>query len=101
MRVTATAGSSVAAAIISMSSGAIVPTRSSEPAMKPVSGSQNSVPIAMIGKRSILPVWIRVMVSKVSSRVPKPPGMTTKAQENLSNMTLRTKKWSNSTKRSR
>jgi hypothetical protein len=38
-------------------------------------GAQNSEPTRTIGKFLILPVWTSVAVSKISSRVPKPPGM--------------------------
>src|SRR5690606_39799997 len=57
--------------------------------------------ITTIGNRLILPVWIRVSVSKNSSSVPKPPGRTIKAKEYLRSNSLRTKKYSIVTNRSR
>ena len=38
---------------------------------------QNFLPTRTIGKRPILCVCIKVIASKSSSKVPKPPGMTT------------------------
>src|SRR5690606_21354425 len=58
-------------------------------------------PITTIGNRFILPVWMRVSVSKNSSNVPKPPGNTMNAKEYLRSNSLRTKKYSMVTNRSR
>ena len=57
--------------------------------------------ISTTGKFSIFAVWMSVSASKSSSIVPRPPGMTTKAYEYFTSMTLRTKKCSNATERSR
>ncbi len=46
----------------------------------------------MSGTRRILPVCTSVSASKSSSRVPKPPGSITKAEESFTNITLRAKK---------
>jgi hypothetical protein len=53
------------------------------------------------GKSCIFPVWISVAASNTSSSVPNPPGSATNAYEYLTSMTLRTKKYRNSTMRSR
>ncbi len=42
-----------------------------------------------------LRVCTSVRASMSSSRVPKPPGMTTYAEANLTNITFRAKKWWN------
>ena len=68
--------------------------------MKSVSRPQKPPPMATSGKRCSLPVCIRVTTSNASSRVPKPPGITTKAEEYFTSITLRTKKCWNSMKRS-
>ena len=65
--------------------------------MNSLSSRQNSPTIPTTGNGSILPVCMSVSVSKTSSSVPKPPGMTTNAHEYLTSITLRTKKCSNST----
>ena len=41
---------------------------------------------------SILPVWMRVTASNISSSVPKPPGMKTKPRLYFTKQTLRAKK---------
>ena len=41
---------------------------------------QKSEPTRITGKCWIRSVWIRVRASNISSRVPKPPGMITKAR---------------------
>ena len=60
-------------------------------------GSQNAVPIRTMGNIDSLRVWIRMAISNASSSVPKPPGMTTNAQEYLTSITFLTKKCSNFT----
>ncbi len=52
----------------------------------------SSSPARMTGKAFTLRVWMSVTASNSSSRVPKPPGMITKAWLYFTNMTLRTKK---------
>lgn len=42
-------------------------------------GAQKSVPMSTSGNSWVFPVWITVAVSKISSRVPKPPGRAMKA----------------------
>ena len=49
------------------------------------------------GAGSAFPVWSRVSSSKPSSRVPKPPGMTTYASDSFMSMSLRVKKYRIST----
>jgi hypothetical protein len=87
--------------IRSMSCGLITPSATIVSRSKLRTCVQKSPPIATSGKDRSLPVCINVMTSNASSRVPKPPGITTKAVEYLTNITLRTNKCSNSMKRSR
>src|SRR5262249_18845956 len=81
------------------SSASIVPASTARTSMAR-RGCQYSRPIRTIGKSWIFFVWMRVRASKSSSIVPTPPGITTKAYEYLTSMTLRTKKCSNVTDRS-
>jgi dihydropteroate synthase len=53
---------------------------------------QYSVPNSTIGKRVTFRVWTRVSASNSSSRVPSPPGRTTKPWAYLTNIVFRTKK---------
>ena len=53
---------------------------------------QKAVPTRIIGIFLILEVWISVIASISSSRVPNPPGKTTNACAYLTNITFRTKK---------
>src|SRR3990167_2375893 len=49
------------------------------------------------GTRGLLPVWIRVRTSSASSRVPKPPGQSTRPSASLTKNSLRKKKkWNDS-----
>ncbi|MNP41493.1 hypothetical protein D3C76_1351990 [compost metagenome] len=49
------------------------------------------------GTSGLLPVWIRVSTSSASSRVPKPPGHSTRASASLTKNSLRMKKkWNGS-----
>ncbi|MND01867.1 hypothetical protein D3C83_210330 [compost metagenome] len=43
--------------------------------------------------RRVFPVCTSVSASKNSSSVPNPPGSTTQAVANFTNITLRAKKW--------
>ena len=96
------ASSGVAASWMkSTSSAPMVPSRYMVSAANLRRSAQNCPPMEMTGKRSSLPVWTSVITSKASSSVPKPPGITTKAQEYFTSITLRTKKCSSSMNRSR
>ena len=57
-----------------------------------MSPDQYALPKSTTGKSFTLSVWIRVSASNISSRVPNPPGKTTKAEEYFTNISLRTKK---------
>src|SRR5581483_139579 len=83
------------------SPGSMVLASTSVSIRNSTSGRQNARPTRIIGKRWILPVWINVSVSKISSSVPNPPGIATKPYEYFTSITLRTKKWRNSTNVSR
>src|SRR3546814_5845213 len=55
-------------------------TPSSTSASKLTTRCQNSLPNSTIGIGLILPVWISVNSSNISSNVPKPPGKTQTAR---------------------
>ena len=62
----------------SKSCGLILPSSKSVFLIQSIIPPQNFVPTKTIGKRPIFFVCIKVIASKSSSKVPKPPGITTK-----------------------
>src|SRR5262252_5624080 len=79
--------------MISRSSTAIIFSRKSVSPIQSSNPFQYSRLTRITGNGLILRVWISVIASNNSSRVPKPPGKMTKAIEYFTNITLRTKKY--------
>src|SRR3954468_6119122 len=75
-----TATGSSCTEIRSRSSAAIIPSASSRPRTQSRSPAQYSESISTTAKSTALPVCMSVSASNSSSRVPKPPGRTTKPQ---------------------
>src|SRR5699024_394711 len=86
--------------ISSMSSGFTIPPSTTAVRSQSSSPCQYSRPTSTTGNMSILWVCIRHSASNSSSKVPNPPGITTKPLEYFTNIVLRTKKYRKSTPRS-
>lgn len=76
----------------SRSAGEALPWATTAPRSQSTSPPQYSLPKSTTGNLVTLRVCTRVSASKSSSRVPKPPGSTTKPWAYFTNIVLRTKK---------
>src|SRR5699024_10840768 len=92
-RSTSRASSAVSTTRIrSMSSGFAIPPSTTAVRSQSSRPCQYSRPTSTTGNRSILWVCIRKSASNSSSKVPRPPGMTTNPLEYFTNIVLREKK---------